>query len=131
MTKRYNNHLLNMICADYHRSQMNEQGYNNIVKYPTFDLNTSKFTEVYILHITKHIYYNIFKEKLLRHFTIDNNPLFFVKIMIEKLDEAQKQNKQYYIMNLPYINECDIIFKEFFDMIYTYLKHSVPKDLFE
>lgn len=62
----------------------------------------------------------------MKHYTIDNNPLIFVKIMLKKLNEAQKNNESYFIMNLPYIHEKDVIFEEFFDIIYTHLKDNVP-----
>ena len=124
---RYDKIYDNIIYADFHYWQMNNEKNEKILKFKTLDLNTEKFSELYIINITKNIYYNNFKKKLLKHYTIDNNPLFFVKIMLKKLNEAQKNNEPYFIMNLPYIHERDIIFEQFFYMIYTYLKYKVPK----
>jgi hypothetical protein len=122
-----NNTNYNIICANYHYFQMSNEKSEKIVKFKTFDLDTEKFSEQYIISITKTIYYDNFKKKSLKHYTIDNNPLFFVKIMLKKLNEAQKNNESYFIMNLPYILEKDVIFEEFFNIIYTHLKDNVPK----
>ena len=55
----------NMVYANFHYWQMNNKKNEKILKFKTFDLDTEKFSEQYIISITKTIYYNNFTPLLI------------------------------------------------------------------